>query len=219
MRKINLIGQRFGRLVVLSQSRQMYGDRTAWECLCDCGEKTVVCGSSLKRGFTKSCGCLQKELLSKKQTTHGYFKERNPMPEVKTWCSMKSRCYNPSNPSYPHYGGAGVVVCKRWLHSICNFIKDMGKRPSNEHSLDRINVYGNYEPSNCRWATIKEQNRNKKTNIWLELNGKKMLLVDWAKKLGISQATIHSRYYRGCSDVECLNPSLYFRKKHITIKS
>lgn len=158
-RFVNITGNRYGRLVVVSYLGKK-GKSHLWNCRCDCGQEKIIYANNLKKGDSKSCGCLQKEIVSIKNTTHGMTE--TPMYDV--WQSMKWRCVNPENHNYKHYGGRGITVCERWLHSFENFFADMGLRPSPELSIDRIDNNGNYELSNCRWATKGEQNSNTRRN-------------------------------------------------------
>jgi hypothetical protein len=115
------------------------------------------------------------------------------LPEYNVWGVMKNRCLSKKNKNYKHYGGRGIKICKRWL-KFENFISDMGRRPSSKHSIDRFpNKDGDYEPSNCRWATVNQQLRNHRRNVWIEHNGIKMIRADWAAKLGISSSTLKNR--------------------------
>jgi hypothetical protein len=134
-------------------------------------------------------------MVSKRRTTHGM----SFTPERVCWKSIKSRCYDHNNIYYKDYGGRGIKVCDRWLEKFENFFEDMGKKPSSNHSIDRIDVEGDYEPSNCKWSTTKEQNRNKRSTVWLEYNGIKMCMADWADKLGIKYKTLSARFYKGWS--------------------
>lgn len=178
MRKIDLTGKRFGRLLVIEQSKNSKDNQIMWLCKCDCGKETIVRGQCLTRKTTKSCGCYRKKL----HAIHGKYLS----VEYTAWHNMKQRCYNKKHPEYPNYGGRGVSICSRWLNSFKNFFADMGLRPSSEHSLDRFpNTNGNYKPDNCRWATDEMQNRNTRRNRWIEKDGIKMVLTDWAKLFGV----------------------------------
>lgn len=161
MKKIVEINQKFGRLTILSQEEKI-GYEILYKCICDCGNIKIVNRAKLGK-YTNSCGCLRKELTSLRRKKHGDSKKKNT--EYKSWCGMKSRCYNINNIKYKNYGGRGIIVCDRWLNSYENFLLDMGNRPSNKHSVDRINNDGNYEPNNCRWAINKEQTNNTSKNI------------------------------------------------------
>lgn len=128
--------------------------------------------------------------------------------EYRVWIKMKGRCYNPNNDSFHLYGGRGIIICERWLLSFDNFIEDMGKCPNDKNSIDRIDVNGNYEPSNCRWANDYEQCNNKRTNHFIEYNGERMTLSQWSKKLGINEKTLFNRVKRGWTIQRCLDPKL-----------
>ena len=144
--------ERYGRLTAIKRIGTDQLKKPLWECLCDCGKTTNVNSSSLSSGNTTSCGCALKEAITK----HGGCKNAS----YNTWRAMVRRCNNPQDKDYKRYGGVGVTVCTKWLNYI-NFLSDMGE-PNGDETLDRINVYGNYEPTNCRWAGIKVQNRNVK---------------------------------------------------------
>jgi len=129
---------------------------------------------------------------------------KNKTPEYFAWMGMKNRCLNPKAQGFRYWGGRGIKICDRWM-VYENFLEDMGPRPTPKHSLDRINNNGDYEPSNCRWATIDEQNRNKRTNIWMTFRGKTMLPIDWSKELGICIETLEGRLRRGWSHEKTLS--------------
>ena len=161
---IDLVGKRFGRLTVIRKSISR-NNFLYWVALCDCGQTVEVLGQSLRRGETKSCGCLQREIFGKfssaRWTTHGESAIDKRTPEYRSWMAMLSRCENPNATGYKNYGGRGIIVCERW-HKYEYFLSDMGRRPSPQHSIDRINNDGNYELNNCRWATPKEQRANQR---------------------------------------------------------
>jgi len=183
----DLSGQRFGRLLVTSYAGRK-NTSTFWNCLCDCGNSCQIDGCSLKRGFTRSCGCLAKETRIILKTTHGFAKH----PLWNTYILMIKRCYNPKNPSYGSYGGRSITVCDRWRESFENFLADMGERPAG-CSLDRIDNDGPYSPDNCRWATTLQQNNNKRRNHRLTHDGETLTITEWANRLGISRKAILSR--------------------------
>jgi hypothetical protein len=191
--KHDLTGQRFGRLQVVGPAHvDRHGNRH-WSCRCDCGTEITKVRGNLVNGWTKSCGCLQRE-VGKNNRTHGM----RHTPEYEAWCNMRGRCFDPKNSAYKRYGGRGIMVCKRWL-KFENFIADMGLRPSPKHSLDREDNDGNYTPKNCRWATKKQQNDNTSQNRWLTLHGVTRTISDWSKHTGIRRLTIGWRLDRGWS--------------------
>lgn len=160
---MDLKGETFGRLKVIEMdSIQNY--KVRWKCICDCGNPKIVLAGKLRSGETKSCGCLRDELSKQRRTTHGQNIKKRKSVEYNTWCSMKERCHYEKAENYYLYGGRGIRVCDRWINSFEKFLEDMGKRPSSKHSIDRIEVNGNYEPLNCKWATSEEQSRNKRVS-------------------------------------------------------
>lgn len=162
----DLTGRVFGRLTALAFTGKSGGKdrKSTWLCRCECGVEKSYDRTVLIAGTTQSCGCLQRELVAKRMTKHGYANH----PLYRTWSSMLDRCTNPKNPQYSNYGGRGISVCEEWsdpTKGIENFIKDMGDKPSEDHSIDRIDVDGNYEPQNCRWATTREQMLNTRKSL------------------------------------------------------
>lgn len=157
----DISGKRFGRLVALSPLPKSNKKRNiVWSCVCDCGESISVSSSQLVSGKTKSCGCLQKESIIKESTKHGHSRSGCASPTYVSWSSMLTRCTNPKSSNFKHYGGRGILVCDRWK-SFENFLADMGERPDGM-SIDRIDVDGNYEPSNCKWSNQSEQAKNQR---------------------------------------------------------
>lgn len=149
-------GQRFGRLTTTERIPMPGG--AVWKCLCDCGSIVSTTPGHLYSGHTRSCGCLYSEVLVSANTTHG----KSQSPEYRSWSMMRTRCNNPRVHNYHRYGGRGITVCERWNKSFEHFLQDVGPRPSLKHSIDRINVNGNYEPGNVRWATASEQALNQR---------------------------------------------------------
>ena len=180
----DIVGKTFGRLKILSIDRierfkskkknsynkivkkYYFGTRNTYyyKCKCKCGKISIGKRSDLFRGDKTSCGCKRIEVLLKRNkevmTTHGMTKSK----EYSTWCAMKRRCYKKTNPKYKDYGGRGILVCDRWKDSFENFLKDMGKKPSKHHSIDRIDNEKGYFKANCQWATAKQQANNKRNS-------------------------------------------------------
>lgn len=166
--KISLIGQRFRRLLVIEELPPKKPGHLVYLCECICGTKCSVTAADLRRGDTKSCGCLRRELGHTNQFKHGEAGKNTALrtPEYRAWQEMKRRCTDPCRPYYKHYGGRGITVCERWL-TYNNFLADMGRKPHSKTSLDRINNEGNYEPSNCRWTDGTTQRLNQRRMVKL----------------------------------------------------
>ncbi len=186
---IDKTGQTFGRLIVTSRVKSSSGDRAFWLCDCECGEVVAVRSGDLQRGHTKSCGCLR--------AIHGCSGKNGRTSEYVAWVDMRIRCFNPNHRYYVRYGGRGISVCKQWDSSFESFLGDMGEKPSPKHSLDRIDNDGNYEPTNCRWATPLEQSNNRSSLVWITANGETHTQTQWSLKLGGVSTLVGSRLSTG----------------------
>jgi hypothetical protein len=170
--RINIIGDNYERLKVLEFSHIGSGGRSFWKCVCNCGKFTTVSSQCLRAGMTKSCGCYR--------TIHGMCFTK----EHRAWSRAKNDCFNKKSAKYRSYGGRGIIMCEKWRNSFQEFYRDMGKCPSKSYSLDRINNNGNYEPSNCHWATAKEQANNRRKYKAIE-NFSTKELINELKRRGI----------------------------------
>lgn len=195
MRFLDLTGQSFGRLTVLGLDGPVKGGQLKWFCQCSCGSSIKsIRGVRLRLGTTKSCGCLRSETTTLRKTSHGL----THLNEYSIWCKIKERCYNKNSHAYHHYGGRGVTVCDRWA-KFENFYSDMGPRPSAKHSIDRIDCNKNYEPENCRWATMTTQQRNRTNNAIYTHNGVTACLAELCELNGIKYQLAHQRLSNGAS--------------------
>lgn len=194
----DLTGMVFSRLTVQGLFGKK-GGRYYWTCKCICGNTREVLAQNLKNGSHKSCGCLHRERTAKMGFRHGYHGE----VEYETWRHMMERCSNPKAHNYSLYGERGISVCERW-HHYPNFVADMGCRPGPDRSIDRIDSNGNYEPSNCRWGTVEEQNNNRRSNVIFTLSRESLSLAQWCRKFGIHAVTVTGRLKRGWSIVAAL---------------
>lgn len=185
--RADLTGRKFSRLKVDSRAGTSKHQKSLWNCTCDCGNHVVVDTSTLTQGNTKSCGCLRTDELQRRG-----FRKDIGTKTYRIWQAMLNRCRNKNVPHYCNYGGRGITVCDRWANYE-NFVSDMGKCPEGDMSIDRIDNDGNYEPGNCRWATRKEQNRNKRGNRLITYDGETMILKEWAERLDIDQASLRER--------------------------
>lgn len=189
----DLSEQRFGKLTA-----KKYIGFSKWECCCDCGNISIVNSYKLCSNHTKSCGCLRKE---SKNIKHGHSKNGKRTSEMNSWRAMIQRCTNEDNEDYYNYGGRGIKVCDRWLNSFENFISDMGLKPNNTYSIDRIDVNDDYKPTNCKWSSCKEQSFSRRNTIKLTYNNMTLNLLEWSNITGISCSVLRQRIYNGW-DVE-----------------
>ena len=197
---IDLTGKSFGRLTVIGRSGKDKHDNIIWKCLCSCGNIIHTKGWYLRKGGTRSCGCLRLEEIKTRVTTHGDSKTRF----YRIWTGIKARCYTKSATSYGVYGGKGIGVCERW-QTYSNFKEDMyqsyldhvGEYGERETTIDRIDVNGDYDPENCRWITYKEQMSNKSNNHIVEVDGVKMTIAQASEITGIGRSLITYRDNRG----------------------
>lgn len=185
---IDISNRIYGRLKVIKPASKKY----YWVCICDCNKKCTIYYHNLLRGTTKSCGCLQKESVSKSNSTH----KKSKTSVYIIWTNIITRCFNKNSKYYDYYGGRGIKC--EW-DSFEEFYRDMGERPSKNHSIDRINNNGNYSKDNCRWATKTEQSNNRRNNHMLKFKNTTLTMSNWAKEVGLSRSTIKSRLKRGWS--------------------
>lgn len=205
-----LINRKIERLTVLK--RDMNARSISYICLCECGATKTYPRHALINGRVKSCGCLSKEMLSKREK-HGYTKG-GKSPEYMCWQGIKDRCLNEKATGYEYYGGRGIKICDRWRESFQNFIEDMGPRPLNT-SIDRIDVNGDYTKENCRWATSVEQMSNTTRNKYITFNGETLTISEWSRKLGFSRKLLGARIReKGWSIEKALTTPLDEKRSH-----
>mgnify|MGYP007003809897 CR=1 FL=1 len=198
----NLIGEKFGRLEVISEAGRSKQGRRLWKCKCTCGNETILNTNVLISGTTKSCGCLRNEVARERMTTHGISNSRL----FSIWSAMKKRCYNKNFFQYNHYGGRGITICPEWLHNFQAFYDwAMANGYRDDLTIERKNNDKGYSPDNCRWATNKEQQNNKRTNRILTLNGETHTVSEWGEITGLNRRLIEDRITRlGWSDEKAL---------------
>lgn len=205
-KRIDLVGKTFGRLFVKEYAGQGVGRISLYKCKCSCGNELVVRSDRLKTGHTQSCGCLHQQIRSKLLTTHGLSRSKL----YREWRNIINRTSYPNHESYPNYGGRGVTICAEWLdfQNFYDWAYANGydeNAPRGKCTLDRIDVNGNYEPSNCRWVTTKIQNNNKRNNICFEINGEKLTLAQLSEIYGFNYSTLYGRVKKGWNIEKALN--------------
>lgn len=210
----DLTGQTFGRLKVVKRVSEIGVGLIKWLCVCDCGEQTTVSAGDLKSGHTQSCGCFRRERSRQLSTIHGLSRSS----EHRIWSGMIFRCENPNATRWDRYGGRGIKVCDRWrygedgLTGFECFLSDMGSRPSPQHSIDRYDHDGDYEPDNCRWATERQQQNNRSTNRRISYKGRTRTLSQWARAYEMNTSVLWRRLRKGWTIEAALNTPLTARK-------
>lgn len=193
-RFVDLSGQRFGRLTVIEHHGKDKYSHNLWLCKCDCGNVKITETNSLLKGGCSSCGCLKREETIMMNTTHNHSNTRL----YNIYARMKARCYKESNKDYKHYGGRGIAICKEWLDSFENFYDwSMANGYSDNLTIDRKDVNGNYEPSNCRWVSMKVQGNNKRTNIFYTYENETHTLSEWSEITNVKYITLYHSYRNG----------------------
>jgi hypothetical protein len=203
---IDITGQRFGRLTVLRRAENTPTGRARWACACACGGSAVVCRDELRSGHVRSCGCIQGERHRGVRAPDGHISRT-----YSTWQLMIKRCMSATCREFDQYGARGITVCERW-RDFQRFLDDMGERPPGT-TIDRIDGTRGYEPGNCRWATPKEQGRNRKTNRPVTYAGRTMPVSAWAEELGLNRNVLLQRLNKGWSIADALNRPLSSRRE------
>ena len=199
--KYGLIGKKFERLTVIKRAENSKSGQTRWFCKCDCGNETIVWGNHLRSGHTKSCGCIQKESVKrikhyKKHGLHGIRLYR-------IWNGIKNRTnLSNKNIAYKNYSGRGITICEEWKEFMPFYNWAINNGYQDNLTIDRIDVNGNYEPKNCRWATMKEQQNNKRNNRFITYNGEKHTISEWKNIYNLSDSVVNNKLYKKCLKLE-----------------
>jgi len=186
---IDMTGQKFASITALSVVGKSASRDLKWLFHCECGNQFVANGYYARSGKITTCPDCAKKRVGLASFKHG----QTETPEYAIWSDIKTRCYNSKTKAFKDYGERGIIVCDRWLESFDNFVADMGKRPSKNHSIDRKDCNGNYEPTNCRWATNIEQGENRRSNILITRNGVTKHLAAWAREFGVNKSLVYNR--------------------------
>lgn len=199
----NILGYRFGKLLVVDRAESLPDKTAVWKCVCDCGQERLIAGTGLRAGRHKSCGCSSPKFTKDRTTTHGRSKTRTYL----IWLHMKARCSAKAKGKLKKlYFDKGIRVCERWKDFLV-FLSDMGEAPP-KHSIERIDGNKNYEPSNCKWATSIEQANNTSRNSVISYLGKSLTISMWARELGIKPNTLLYRLRRGIPLERALQPQM-----------
>lgn len=194
---VRLDGQRFGLLTVMHREGSAEGF-ALWRCRCDCGREIVVASSRLRQGRKNCCPSDEHKSERRISLTVEY------KPEYHSWRNMQKRCFDPKNQAYRYYGARGITVCERWK-SFRNFLLDMGRKPHPRFTIERENVDGGYEPSNCKWIARSEQGRNKRNSVFVTYAGRRMLLIDAIDDMGLSRGLVQNRLRAGWTLAQALS--------------
>lgn len=187
---IDLTGQRFGRLIVIKRAENVKSRHIIWLCRCDCGKEVKTRWQPLLSGRTMSCGCYRKDI----NTKHGMSRTRLG----RIWREMNARCYNENNNAFKDYGGRGIGVCKEWGDNVLAFCDWADKNGYKDNlTIERVDVNGNYDPGNCKWVTMKEQENNRTNNRLITYNGKTKTAMQWSDELGVNYRNLLWRIYNG----------------------
>lgn len=208
-RNRNEIGRRYGRLIIISREPDdcRKAGRRRWLCVCDCGSFTIADQSRLRQGDKRSCGCINRELLKKNRPASKHGESRPATKEYRSWHAMLNRCYCKNHRDYKWYGACGIKVCEQWRHSYECFLGDVGRAPSSEHTLGRINNNDNYNRDNVRWETRLQQNNNKRNNRHITAEGKTHTISEWSRISKIPITTIWDRLKRGVNPARAVTVS------------
>lgn len=215
----DISGLQFGRLTALSHAEKDRTGQTRWLFRCECGTEKFIDAYNVRHGLTVSCGCLQREVTGKRAAQMNRTHGKSRTPDWYRWWNMILRCHNKNNKYFKNYGGRGITVCDRWRgpDGFQNYMADMGPRPSDKHSLDRVDNDAGYCPENCRWATASVQLRNTRRNCVVEFNGESMTIADWSIRLGINNSTLYHRWANGDRGDRLLRPTQsQGRRNHIS---
>lgn len=209
----DLTGQKFGRLTIIKEVEKDKNNKSQCLCICECGNEKIIRKSDLRTGKIKSCGCIKKEILSKRQKKHGKTRTRL----YRIWCNIKSRCKNKKVPCYKYYGGKGIILYEEWQNFEPFYEWAINNGYQENLTIDRIDINNNYEPKNCRWVDRKTQSRNQSTNHLITYNNETHCINEWAEIKCLTKAAIHNRIKYGWSIEKILTTPLrrkYARKQH-----
>jgi hypothetical protein len=203
---LDLTGQKYGRLTCVKEAGRNKCGQVLWECRCDCGNRTLATTNDLRTGNTKSCGCIKREIIIKRNVTHALSKGRDGKKTrlYNKWVRMKQRCFDKSSSDYDRYGGRGITVCSDWLKYKSFYDWAVTSDYQDGLTIERKNVNGNYEPSNCKWITMEEQARNKRNNHFITFGKSRKTLAEWGEITGIESSTIRQRLNLGWTPEKAL---------------